>query len=171
MRVDDIDSIADYWLNSDPVFLKAMGVDLTKLPVREDFQKMLQIQIQLPVEQKRSYGIIWESDGVAVGHCNTNPTTYGEEAFLHLHLWDSPLRKKGHGSAFIAMTIPVFFEKLKLKKIISEPYALNAAPNSTLSKAGFTFIKEYITIPGSLNFEQPVKRWELTYEEFIKKNA
>jgi hypothetical protein len=31
---------------------------------------------------------------------------------------------------------------------------------------GFEFIKEYITIPGFLNFEQPVRLWQLTLERF-----
>jgi RimJ/RimL family protein N-acetyltransferase len=64
------------------------------------------------------------------------------------------------------MTLPLFFERLQLKKLYCEPYALNSAPNKSLEKVGFEFIKEYITIPGSLNFEQPVKRWELSYEKF-----
>ena len=68
----------------------------------------------------------------------------------------------------VKMTLPYFFENLKLKKMYSEPYALNPAPNRILKKVGFEFVKEYTTIPGSLNFEQPVKRWELTYENFKK---
>jgi hypothetical protein len=31
---------------------------------------------------------------------------------------------------------------------------------------GFAFVKKYITIPGKLNFEQPVNRWELSYDSF-----
>lgn len=66
------------------------------------------------------------------------------------------------------MTLPYFFNKLQLKRLYCEPYALNPAPNKTLEKVGFTFVKEHLTIPGSLNFEQPAKLWELTYNDFIK---
>ena len=64
------------------------------------------------------------------------------------------------------MTLPFFFEKLKLRRLFSEPYALNEAPNKTLKKVGFELVKEYTTIPGSLNFEQPVKRWEMTFGKY-----
>jgi len=75
---------------------------------------------------------------------------------------------KGLGTAFIKMTIPWFFEKYKLKKLYSEPYALNPAPNKTLAKSGFEFINQYTTIPGWLNFEQPVKLWMMSYEKFLQ---
>lgn len=64
------------------------------------------------------------------------------------------------------MTLSYFFEKLELKKIYYEPYALNTAPNKTLKKAGFEFVKKYVTTPGFLNFEQDVNQWQMTYEKF-----
>ena len=166
IKESDIDLIADYWLNADPSFLVSMGVDMDKIPTREQLTQMLLTQLNTPIEEKRAYCIIWELDGKQVGHSNTNPTEFGEEAFMHLHLWNGVGRKKGLGATFVKMTVPYFFNNLKLKRLFSEPYALNPAPNKTLPKAGFEFVKEYITTPGSLNFEQPVKRWELSYEKF-----
>ncbi|RYY92151.1 MAG: N-acetyltransferase, partial [Chitinophagaceae bacterium] len=75
-------------------------------------------------------------------------------------------RGRGLGTAMVAGALPYFFGKLQLEKLYSQPYALNAAPNRTLEKVGFVFDKEYVTIPGSLNFEQPVKRWLLTRAAF-----
>lgn len=180
IETSDIDLIADYWLNSDPGHLKGMGVDLDKLPTREQWSSMLLKQIETPLPQKNAYCIIWLENGKPVGHCNTNPASFGQEANMHLHLWNSHSRKKGMGSALVRLTLPFFFENLQLKKLICEPYALNPAPNKTMEKLGFDLVKEYITIPGSLNFEQPVKRWEMTVEKFrelivepqrFKKNA
>jgi ribosomal-protein-alanine N-acetyltransferase len=164
----DIDLIANYWLCSEPSFLKAMGVDLAKLPSRDQLSQHLLSQINTPIEEKRSYCIIWEVGGKPVGHCNTNPTVFGEEAYMHLHLWQGAARQRGIGTALVKMTLPYFFQNLKLKKLLCEPYALNVAPNKTLMKIGFNFIKEYTTIPGSLNFEQSVRRWELTCDKYQK---
>lgn len=169
LQLSEIDFLVDYWMNSDPQHLINMGVDLDKMPTKEQFTARMQQQIQLPIEQKQSFGLIWLLNNEPVGHCNTNPTNFGNEAFMHLHLWKNDNRQKGLGNEFVLKSLPFFFEKLRLKKLISEPYALNAAPNSTLEKVGFTFIKEYITTPGSINFEQPVKRWEMTFEEYQKK--
>jgi RimJ/RimL family protein N-acetyltransferase len=168
MQTGDIDAIAQYWSGSDSSFLLGMGVDLEKLPAKDEFATMLSEQLSLPYKEKQSYCIIWQVDDQAVGHSNINKIRFGEEAYMHLHLWDAGVRRKGLGTALVKMTLPYFFENFKLKKLYCEPYALNPAPNKTLEKTGFEFIKEYITIPGSINFEQKVKQWVLSYEKFRK---
>ena len=166
IEIPDIELITRYWLNADASFLHNMGVDLSKIPAKEQLQNNLLTQLKTPVGQRNSYCIIWQVDGIPVGHSNTNPTIFGKEAYMHLHLWQNDSRKKGIGLELLKLTLPCFFNTLKLENIYSEPYALNPAPNKTLPKAGFEFVKEYITIPGSLNFEQPVKRWQLSFERF-----
>jgi RimJ/RimL family protein N-acetyltransferase len=161
IKESDIDLIIQYWMNAGNDHLVAMGVDLAKLPSETDWQRMLASQILLPNPEKQSYCTIWELNGKPIGHCNVNKIIFGEEASMHLHIWYAEERKMGLGVAFIKKSLPFFFNQLHLKKVYSEPYALNEAPNRTLAKAGFHFIKEYTTVPGSINFEQPVKRWEI----------
>jgi hypothetical protein len=48
---------------------------------------------------------------------------------------------------------------LKLKRLFCEPYAFNVAPNRTLQKTGFKYLKTYMTVPGPLNYHQAVTRW------------
>ena len=166
MQKYDVEPITQYWLTADPAFLKSMGVDLAKMPSKKEWITMLLEQLAQPYPEKKSYCLIWQIDKKAIGHCNVNKIKFGDEAYMHLHLWNKEFRKKGMGTELVKMSLPYFFENLELKKIYSEPYALNPAPNKTMEKAGFTFVKEFITIPGFLNFEQPVKRWELTYEQY-----
>ncbi|GJM31699.1 MAG: hypothetical protein DHS20C18_07000 [Saprospiraceae bacterium] len=160
----DIDLIVNYWLESDPDHLLGMGVDLKKLPTRAGLSEMLLAQVNQTVEKKQSYCMIWEVDQQAIGHCNVNKIIFGEEAYMHLHLWHKHTRKKGIGHNLVKMTVPFFFKSLQLKKLYCEPYALNPAPNKTLEKTGFTFLKKHTTIPGTLNFEQEVNLWVLTAE-------
>ncbi|HMQ49416.1 MAG TPA: GNAT family protein [Saprospiraceae bacterium] len=166
MQLSDVASIIQYWLGSDATHLLAMGVDLAKVPSRDDLAAMLQEQIELPLEAKRSYGLIWELEGRAIGHSNTNPTYFGDHAFMHLHLWGAVHRKKGLGTELVQLSLPHFFSKLQLEVLYCQPYALNPAPNKTLAKAGFEFLKEYITVPGSINLEQSVKLWKMSRERF-----
>lgn len=158
---EDIHPLLDYWYNSTPEYFKKMGADINLLPPRIDFEDALQKQLQQPYNLKQSYAIIWTIDGVAIGHCNVNKIDFGHEAHMHLHVWKPDLRQKGMGSKFVKMSVPYFFKNLQLKKIICQPYSKNIAPNKTLKKSGFTFTKNYITIPGPLNFEQEVSRWEM----------
>ncbi len=162
----DIELIANYWLESDPAFMESMGVELSKLPAREFWYEMLRSQLDAPIEDKQSYATIWEADGKAIGHCNVNKIVFGKEAYMHLHIWDKTIRKKGYGEQLVKMSLPYFFNNLNLETIYCEPYALNPAPNKTLAKLGFQLEKEYVTTPGFLNFEQPVTRWKLTREQF-----
>ncbi|MEJ8755899.1 GNAT family protein [Pontibacter sp. H259] len=166
LQEQDISLIADYWLKSEPEHLVGMGVDLEKLPTREQVTQMLQSQIAAPLNSKQSYCLIWEVDGQVVGHCNVNKIVFGQEAYMHLHLWNGVNRKRGLGSELVKLSLPYFFEMLQLEMLYCEPYALNPAPNKTLEKVGFTFEKEYTTVPGAINFEQPVYRWAMSYEKY-----
>mgnify|MGYP001032095789 FL=1 len=169
ITTDDIPTLVSYWLDSDPDFMIGMGVDLTKLPEREALTKMLSAHIGKPLTEAQSYALIWLLDGKPVGHCNVNKIAFGQHAFMHLHLWQSTYRQKGMGSALVKLSLPYFFKNLELETLYCEPYALNDAPNRTLQKLGFTLEKEYITTPGYLNFEQPVKRWSLTKKSWLAK--
>ncbi|MBI5915442.1 MAG: GNAT family N-acetyltransferase [Bacteroidetes bacterium] len=168
LQAGDIDAIARYWLGADTAFLHGMGVDLDKMPAEGQWKKMLSSQLRQSYREKQSYCLIWQVDGRAVGHSNVNKIVFGEEAYMHLHLWDTEVRKQGIGTALVKMTLPHFFKNLQLKKLYCEPYALNPAPNRTLEKIGFEFVKEYVTTPGWINFEQSVRLWELSYERFCE---
>lgn len=162
----DINLICDYWLNAEPEYLKAMGVDLDRMPVREAWIDMLQQQLKQSYAEKTSYCLIWLLNHNPVGHSNVNKIIYGKEAYMHLHLWDQKLRKKGMGIEFVKKTLPYYFKNLKLQSVYCEPYAFNQAPNLLLQHIGFDFIKKYVTTPGWLNFEQEVNLWELRFEKF-----
>lgn len=157
----DIHSILDYWYSLDAAAMKAMGASIHNLPTRDDFQKSLALQFVLPLEERKAYCLIWKLGEEAIGHCNTNPTFYGDHAFMHLHIWKAKHRSQGYGSQFVKLSIPHFFETLKLKVLHSQPYAENAASSRTLEKAGFKYTGEKTCTPGSLSFEQQVKCWEI----------
>jgi RimJ/RimL family protein N-acetyltransferase len=164
----DIPLITQYWLEADATFMQGMGVDMSKMLTKKQWHEMLSEQLSQPYNEKKSYCIIWQLNGKAIGHSNVNKIIFGEEAYMHLHLWNTSVRKKGMGTELVKMTLPYFFKNLQLKKLYCEPYALNLAPNKTLEKIGFTFIKKYTTTPGFLNFEQEVNKWELSYAQFKK---
>jgi RimJ/RimL family protein N-acetyltransferase len=161
LTVADIIPLLNYWYTATPEYLMSMGADINLLPKRKDFEASLKKQLETDYPYKQAYAIIWLMDGNAVGHCNVNKIDFGNEAHMHLHMWNPHSRKKGMGAELVKMSLPFFFKNLQLIKLICEPYSKNIAPNKTLAKAGFTFIKNYVTTPGALNFEQEVSRWEV----------
>ena len=161
----DIEKIIDYFIDAESDFLKGMGADKSKLPKREKWIQKLHSELVKSYREKDYYYIIWLLDGKPIGHSNVNHIKFGESATMHLHLWKNGMRKSGLGLEFLRMTIPLYFEKLELKKLICEPYSENIAPNRTLKKIGFDLIRTYETIPGPINFKQKVNRYELTKEQ------
>jgi RimJ/RimL family protein N-acetyltransferase len=157
---EDIPYISHYWKNASADYLKAMGADIAKMPPPEDFEEMLAFQLQQPFEAKKAYALIWEINGKPSGHSNINEIEFGNQAKIHLHLWSNENRNKGAGTKLVKRSLPFYIDNFRLKKLVCEPYALNPGPNKLLEKVGFKFIRRYTTVPGSLNFEQEVNRWE-----------
>lgn len=153
--------MVDYFLDADDAFLAGMGVDRELLPPRDAWLESLLIDHELPDEQKDRLYVGWYCDGEQVGHSSVNKIVLGEEAFFHLHLWRRELRQSGIGTQFCRESIAIYFDRLRLKRLWSEPYAENPAPNRTLVKLGFQFIKRYRTVPGPTAFEQEVNFYRL----------
>lgn len=167
-EIPDVDLIINYFLQADHTFLKGMGIEPSKLPHINEWRQILFDDFEPPIDHKKFYYIIWEVDNVPVGHSNINKIIYGQEAYMHLHLWQPEKRKNGNGTFFIQESISCYFEKFDLQTLFCEPYALNPAPNRTLPKIGFDLIKTYETIPGWICFNQPVNRWGLTKEKWLQ---
>jgi RimJ/RimL family protein N-acetyltransferase len=161
MAVSEVDLIIDYFHQASPEFLKAMGVDPSRLPEPARWKASMAREFALPVEQRRGFAVLWALDGVPVGFSSVDKIKFGQEAFMHLHILHPERRQAGLGAAFVGLTVPIYFETLRVERLFCEPYAFNAAPNRTLQRAGFKYVKTHETVPGDLNFHQPVTRWML----------
>src|SRR5678816_876783 len=168
LELADMDAFMSYWFDAEESFLANMGVDMKKLPTKNDFLIYWRSQLEMPLEKKLSYCVIWLKNDIPVGHSNARPVNFGKDAYMHLHLWSTGERRKGLGCEFVKLTLPLYFEKLQLRDLYCEPYALNPAPNRLLEKLGFDFVKEYRTSPGPSNFEQQVKLWHLSQQKFVR---
>lgn len=158
---DDIPYIINYFLEADEEYIKAMGADPDKLPSFDSWSKSLNREINLPPEAQQYFYMIWMLDDLAVGHCNVNYIRYGHRANMHLHLWQSDKRRSGLGATFVGLSIPNFFKRFDLQELYCEPYAENPAPNKTLPKVGFEFVKRYNCTPGPINFQQDVCQYRI----------
>ncbi len=167
MNKEKIPLMVDYFLNSSSDFLRGMGADPTKLPERNSWIQKLEHDFSKNKKSKEYFYIIWLENGRPIGHTNINKIEYGKKALMHLHLWENTSRQKGIGSMLLKKSIPLFFNLFELEKLICEPFAENIAPNKTLLKVGFTFIKSYETTPGPINLFQRVNRYEFLKEQLI----
>lgn len=162
MQSDEVDLVIDYFLTADHDFLRGMGADPAKLPQKEAWRKLMLEDLDRPLQARQFYYLLWEMDGIPIGHSNINHIEFGVEAKMHLHLWQAQKRRSGNGTRYVSMCIARYFERFKLQRLICEPYAHNPAPNRTLARLGFELVRQYETTPGWINFEQEVNRWLLT---------
>jgi RimJ/RimL family protein N-acetyltransferase len=161
MRLEEVGLIIDYFYESTPQHLEVMGVDPTRLPNRRNWQALYGAEYEKPRQNRSTLLVVWELDGKSVGFSTSDKITYGEQAHIHLHIVDSSLRASGIGSRCLRETVQIYFHSLRVKRLLCEPNAYNVAPNRTLQRVGFRYVKTYNTVPGPLNYYQPVTRWIL----------
>jgi RimJ/RimL family protein N-acetyltransferase len=159
MLGSEIDLIIEYFRTSTPEHLEILGVDPTRLPSVESWRERLRRECALPNDHRTMALVIWLSDQRPIGFSTSDKIQYGEQANMHLHVTDAERRHQGIGVECVRRSVDIYFEKLKLKRLFCEPNAFNAAPNRTLQKAGFKYLKTHMTVPGPLNFHQAVTRW------------
>ncbi|HEX8060076.1 MAG TPA: GNAT family N-acetyltransferase [Cyclobacteriaceae bacterium] len=167
MKIKDAELIARYFLDATPDFLKNLGVDPAKLPALDQWVAMMTTDLAKPMEEKEFFYVIWLFDNKPIGHSNINKIVFGQEAYMHLHLWTADRRHKGIGTQLLRLSLPYYFRNFRLNELFCEPNSQLLAPNKTLEGLGFEFVKEYDTIPGWINFHQPVKRWRMTKNGFL----
>ena len=162
MTLQEVDLIIDYFHGSTPEHLETLGVDPTRLPGRAQWRERYEADFAQPIEQRRSLLVLWEREGTPIGFSTVDKIVYGVEAYMHLHIVAAQQRQSGHGTACVRKSVDIYFERLQLQRLYCEPNAFNVAPNRTLQKAGFRYVKTHRTVPGPLNFHQAVTRWEYT---------
>jgi len=159
MMDSEVELIIEYFLKSTPEYLEILGVDPSRLPTRETWRERLQREFARPIDQRNSVLVIWLSDDRPVGFSTSDKIVYGEQANMHLHVIDPARRNRGIGVECVRRSADIYFERLRLKRLFCEPNAFNVAPNRTLQKAGFKYLKTHMTVPGPLNYHQAVTRW------------
>ena len=159
MENSEAHAVIDYFHNSTPEHLEMLGVDPTRLPSRDAWLEHFQREFSLPLKKRPAFYVIWLGGGLPVGFSSCNKIVIGERANMHLHVIDIGRRRQGIGTECVRRSVEIYFEKLQLRSLFCEPNAFNVAPNRTLQKAGFKYLKTHMTVPGPLNYHQAVTRW------------
>ncbi|MDN4999372.1 GNAT family N-acetyltransferase [Bradyrhizobium sp. GCM10027634] len=159
MTLPETSQIIAYFHTATPEHLEILGVDPTRLPQATQWQRLYEQMFDQPVEQRSSLLVSWLYDDRFLGFSTADKIRIGQQANMHLHIVHASERKQGIGAECVRQTVELYFQALHLKQLFCEPNAFNAAPNRTLQKAGFKYVKTYMTVPGPLNFHQAVNRW------------
>lgn len=147
---EDIPNILNYWFNKKDTELSLIGIDKVKMGTRESWLEMLENILNTPIENAHSWYLIWQVDDKAIGYSTLRNISQNNLADIHLHIWESGVRRKGYGAKLFAMSVVEFYKLFNFKLMLCEPHAQNPAPNKTLSKIGFKKWRSMVGAPLSL---------------------
>ncbi|MGH8801773.1 MAG: GNAT family N-acetyltransferase [Casimicrobiaceae bacterium] len=159
MSASEVNFVVDYFHDSPPEHLEALGVDPTRLPDRPAWCERLGRELDLHVSKRPRLLVIWHRDEQPIGFSTSDRIVFGESANMHLHVVNPEDRNLGMGTECVRQSVEIYFKALRLKRLFCEPNAFNIGPNRTLQKAGFKYVKTHMTVPGPLNYHQAVTRW------------
>jgi branched-chain amino acid transport system ATP-binding protein len=151
-----------YWDDSPEWFLRAMGVDPSKLGPSVERTNQLRKMIATPDREKTTCSLVWEIDGRPIGYTTLKRIEFGHKADVHLHIWDESCRGKGYGAYFLSRSLKIFFDRFHVKTILCEPAATNRGSNSVLRKIGARFTQNVRIVPSEICFEIESSQYEIT---------
>lgn len=161
MRLSEVGIRIDYFHDSSDEHLRSLGVDRGLLPSRAAWREFYEADYARPVQDRDSYLLAWELDSQIVGFSSTDQITFGEQAFMHLHILETHHRRSGMGTQFVRQSTAIYFQVLELQRLYCQPNAFNVAPNRACQRAGFRYVLTEQMTPSPINFPQPVTRWVL----------
>jgi RimJ/RimL family protein N-acetyltransferase len=165
LQAGEVYHVVDYFRAMDLAVLDKLGVDPSKVPERDDWIRMVSDDFGNPDPVRKHFYVAWLLDNQPVGHSNINDIQFGEQAFMHLHIWQPDRRYSGHAQHFLRESVRIYFDRFQLKRVYCQPKAENTAPQRALAKAGFSFVKTYHGTPGWLNVPQNISRWVIEPEQ------
>jgi RimJ/RimL family protein N-acetyltransferase len=161
LLLPEVDVRIDYFHGSSDEHLLMLGVDRTLLPSRRAWREIYEVDYARPIDERQHYTLAWEFDERIIGFSSLDQITYGEQAFMHLHILATADRRTGMGTNLIRLSAAAYFRTFELKRLYCQPNAFNVAPNRTLQRAGFRYEFTRDLQPSPINFLQPVTRWVL----------
>ena len=161
MQPDEIPLRIDYFHGASDEALKTMGVERDLLPSPEQWRASSAADLRRPYAQRETMLLVWLCDDRPIGFSSADRIHFGDHARMHLHVLRTQDRRRGIGAECVRKSADLYFKLLKIERLYCEPNAYNIAPNRTLQRVGFKFLKTYETVPGPINFHQPVTQWVL----------
>ena len=138
MRFDESDLIIDYFHQSTPEHLEMMGVDPSRLPTPQAWRERFEQDFSRPLDQRMGLLVIWLSDDEPIGFSTCRQDRLRRSG-QNAPAYRRPRRVGGavRASECVRQSVELYFDRLKLRRLVHEPNAFNIAPNRTLQKAGF----------------------------------
>jgi RimJ/RimL family protein N-acetyltransferase len=164
LTAKDFGGFINYWLGLSAAEIEGMGIAIDHMPsatrMRSDLERMLTTRNN----DMRTFAVAWCLNGEAIGHASLKDIVPGDSGSIHLHLWRTDLRGKGHGAHLFCLAVVDFYRRFKLRQMICEPKADNLAPNRLLQRIGFPLICTRVGKSSELSAVCKLNRYDIVRE-------
>lgn len=164
----DIPAFSSYWMESDPVYLHNLGIDVVRLKQLSGLEQRLKDRIHQPPETTNGWNLALENDGKLAGFGVIKDLVFGSHAGCHVHLLNAKDRAQGVVSRVFVRAMEIFFERFKLNRVEFTPLSTNPASNGLLKKMGIRYVGNRIGKGGDMAREAEMSCYELTRDELIE---
>src|SRR6266699_198116 len=117
LAAEDFDGFINYWLGLSKAEIERLGIAIDRLPSAARMRCDLEAMLVAPDDGVRSFVLAWCINGEAIGHSSLKDIVPGDFGSIHLHMWRSDLRGKGHGPYLFCLAAVEFYKRFKLKRI------------------------------------------------------
>lgn len=137
----DIRFLLTYWRDASEEDLQRMGE--FKRPDEKANLEFLNwfCESHPNIDEAKEDILIWEFDSKPIGYSTLKDVRVGNDAQIHLHMWEVKLRGKGLGSILFCLSASYFIKKFQLRKLYCQPKFDNPMPNQMLKKIGFNLVE------------------------------
>jgi RimJ/RimL family protein N-acetyltransferase len=158
---EDFDGYIAYFTQLSKADAERMGLAIDRVPSPSRMRSDLEAMIAAPVDQLRSFILVWRLDGKTIGHSSLKDIVPGDVGSIHLHMWCADLRGRGYGPRLFCLSVLDFYQRFNLKRIICEPKADNPMANRMLKKVGFPLVLTHVAAGSELSVVCKLNRYEI----------
>src|SRR5947209_16104026 len=109
LAAEDVDGFINYWRGLSKAEIERLGIAIDRLPSAARMRCDLEAMLVAPDDGVRSFVLAWCINGEAIGHSSLKDIVPGDFGSIHLHMWRSDLRGKGHGPYLFCLAAVEFY--------------------------------------------------------------
>lgn len=161
----DIPALVEYWHDSDPGFLQAVGVDLSKITTREETRQRYLSMLPSPPGEERSRRLLVVADGERpLAYSNINIRS-PQEAYAHAHILDPRLRNQGLASNLFLSLTRIYLHHFGVETLIFQTAPENEPVNRLLQRFGLTPRRVHMPQPDGMSRPGDFNLYQLSREQ------
>jgi len=145
----DVETLVNYWHNTDPAYLASIGVDLTKLASRDVTRTRFLSSLPGAQQPPERATFVVTCDGQLVAYTNLNFKSM-DEVYAHVHTVVRSTLAKALVYAYFPEMIKIFFKRFPITRLKMQTSPANQNINRFLAQFGLAPQRVHLATPDGM---------------------